>query len=89
MTEQEFIDVLRPLMEENGVEASAGLLDKKFSELNLDSLTQVELISSVEDAFDYQIDYSTFREIESPRQLMEVISQAIGVRQAETSRRCV
>jgi acyl carrier protein len=79
MTEQEFIDVLRPLMEETGVETSGNLLDKKFSELNLDSLTQIELISNVEDAFDYQIEYSVIREINTPRRLMEVISRAIAV----------
>ncbi|WP_052869149.1 acyl carrier protein [Streptomyces niger] len=81
MTEQEFIDALSPLMEEiTGTGITGDRLDDKFSDFDLDSLNQVEIISRIEDSFDCEIEDATLRSISSPRQLMEAVRECAATR---------
>ncbi|MEU3400814.1 acyl carrier protein [Streptomyces filamentosus] len=80
MTEQEFISVLAPLMEEiTGNAFSQDQLDVTFGDLEIDSLNQLEIISHVEDKFDCQIEDSTLRTIRTPRGLLDHISNATSL----------
>ncbi|MGW7259913.1 acyl carrier protein [Streptomyces sp. NPDC054834] len=74
MTEQEFIAILNPLLEDiTGDSLSEDNLDATFRDLGLDSLSQLEVISRIEESFDCQIDDSVLRSISSPRELMAAI----------------
>ncbi|MCX5387337.1 acyl carrier protein [Streptomyces sp. NBC_00083] len=75
MTEQEFIAVLAPLMEEiTGNAFSPGQLDVSFGDLDIDSLNQIEIMSRVEDEFGCRIEDSTLRTIRTPRGLLDHIA---------------
>ncbi|MEU7297063.1 phosphopantetheine-binding protein [Streptomyces exfoliatus] len=77
MTEQEFIAVLAPLMEEiTGNAFSPDQLDVTFGDLDIDSLNQIEIISRIEDEFDCEIEDSALRAIRTPRGLLEHISKS-------------
>jgi acyl carrier protein len=74
MTEQEFTAILNPLLEDiTGDSFSEDDLDATFLDLGLDSLSQLEVISRVEESFDCQLDDSVLRSISSPRELMAAI----------------
>ncbi|MBT2543331.1 acyl carrier protein [Streptomyces sp. ISL-44] len=77
MTEQQFLAVLAPLIEEiTGNAFSQEQLDVTFGDLDIDSLNQIEIISRIEDEFDCQIEDSTLRTIRTPRGLLDQISKS-------------
>ncbi|MBV2155424.1 acyl carrier protein [Kitasatospora sp. SUK 42] len=79
MTEQEFIAVLAPLVEEiTGNVFSLDQLDITFGDLDIDSLNQIEIISRVEDEFDCRLEDGVLRTIRTPRGLLEHISKTIS-----------
>ncbi|MEU1555642.1 acyl carrier protein [Streptomyces scabiei] len=77
MTEQQFLAVLAPLIEEiTGNAFSQEQLDVTFGDLDIDSLNQIEIISRIEDEFDCRLEDSTLRTIRTPRGLMDHISKS-------------
>ncbi|MFJ6655972.1 acyl carrier protein [Streptomyces sp. NPDC091377] len=78
MTEQEFIAILNPLMEDiTGDPLGESALDATFAELGLDSLSQLEIINRVEENFDCRLDDAVLRSIGSPRALMTAIKGTV------------
>lgn len=61
------------LAEYKGIEAGAITPETTFTELELDSLDRVELIMSLEEAFQVQIDVET--SLESVRDLVAIIEK--------------
>ena len=77
MTEPEFAAVLWPIVEEySGRTVPADQdLDVSFGDIDLDSLTQAEIFSVLEETLDLQFRNDDLFSLRTPRQLLELINR--------------
>jgi acyl carrier protein len=82
MTEELFIDALRSAVEDVTDEPPGVTIemDLKLSELNLDSLTRLELMTILEDRFELQLDDTVLREITTARDLFTAVCDAVAAK---------
>ena len=79
MTEQDILAGLGEIIEEiTDHPASEVALDKSFEELEIDSLTMVEVIASVEDKYDLKVSDEQLKDLTTVQDVVSFIGKNAG-----------
>ncbi|MFC9915221.1 acyl carrier protein [Streptomyces sp. NPDC059862] len=76
LTVEKLLEIMRATQGESGDASSLteDVLDKPFTDLNVDSLAVLEVVTQIQDEFKLRIPDSAMEEMETPRQVLDYVN---------------